>query len=112
MPAAFRRTAATRIPIGAAALLIAAAPALAREAEPGDDRAPATAPQVVTPPAATPAPGTPSTARRHGADDGPSHVRHGRHRDGARHHARHGRGADDAPGHVRHNGADDGPNHR
>lgn len=36
------RTTATRIGIGAAALLVAATPALAREAEPGDDRAPPT----------------------------------------------------------------------
>lgn len=107
-----RRTAVTRIAIGASALLMAAAPALAREAEPGDDRAPTTAPQVVIPPAATPVPAAPGVAKRHGADDGPNHVRHARHRHGARHHARHGRGADDAPGHVRHNGADDGPNHQ
>ncbi len=119
-----RTSTAARIAIGAAALVIAATPAFAREAEPGDDRAPTAAAQVVSPPATAPAPATPAAARRHGADDGPGHVRHGRGRDDSRHtarrgrgrddaghHGRRGRGNDDAPGHVRHTGADDGPNH-
>jgi Ni/Co efflux regulator RcnB len=57
---------------------------------------------------------------RHGADDGPAHVRHAAHattsaahkaRTRHRHHGRHHtRGADDN-GVRRHGGADDGPNH-
>ena len=77
---------------------------------------------------------TPALAR-HGADDGPGHIRQSRgaddvagHRsassssandvrqcrgcDDPAGHVRQGRGRDDAPGHERHSGNDDGPNHQ
>ena len=90
------RTTITRAAVGAAALMIAAAPAFAREAESGDDHGHHRGAQIAT---------------SKGADDAAGHVRHGRGRDDAAGHVRRARGADDAPGHVRHaGGAGDGPN--